>query len=180
MAKIGKKQMRNSSIPLVFIGTDTGKQQIMDRLSIEVQGAKYMHFPLDDKLKIKKIVDAMQRLLKADAKNMSNDAVIESYANRGYDSIYFRGLISEELVPRKKNGVVVFQWTNIAKDKRNEPLDLAVYNLACMRSIAPNFEKLDAMLAQDNNDDADGTTAPAPASKPSKRYGCIKHGRRVE
>lgn len=122
----------------------------------------------------------MQKLVKADAKDMSNDAVIESYANRGYDSIYFRGLISEELVPRKKNGVVVFQWTNIAKDKRNEPLDLAVYNLACMRSIAPNFERLDAMLAQDNNDAVDGAAASAPASKPSKRYGCIKRGRRVE
>lgn len=84
-------------------------------------------------------------------------------------------------MPRKKNGVVVFQWTNIAKDKRNEPLDLAVYNLACMRSIAPNFEKLDAMLAQGNNGAAaGGATAPAPAVKPQKRYGCIKRGRRTE
>ena len=180
VAKIGKKQMRNSSIPLVFIGTDTGKQQIMDRLSIEVQGAKYMHFPLDDKHRMKKFVEALQGLLKTDDKSLSSDAVIESYANRGYDRIYFRGLISEELVPRKKNGVVVFQWTNIAKDKRNEPLDLAVYNLACMRSIAPNFEKLDAMLAQGNNAEAGGATAPAPAAKPQKRYGCIKRGRRTE
>lgn len=180
VAKIGKKQMRNSSIPLVFIGTDTGKQQIMDRLSIEVQGAKYMHFPLDDKHRMKKFVEALQGLLKTDDKSLSSDAVIESYANRGYDRIYFRGLISEELVPRKKNGVVVFQWTNIAKDKRNEPLDLAVYNLACMRSIAPNFEKLDAMLAQGNNGEAGGVTAPAPAAKPQKRYGCIKRGRRTE
>ena len=83
-------------------------------------------------------------------------------------------------MPRKKNGVVVFQWTNIAKDKRNEPLDLAVYNLACMRSIAPNFEKLDAMLAQSNNGEAGRATAPAPAAKPQKRYGCIKRGRRTE
>lgn len=180
VAKIGKKQMRNSSIPLVFIGTDTGKQQIMDRLSIEVQGAKYMHFPLDDKRRMKKFVKELQGLVKTDAKSLSSDAVIESYANRGYDRIYFRGLISEELVPRKKNGVVVFQWTNIAKDKRNEPLDLAVYNLACMRSIAPNFEKLDAMLAQGNNGEAGGATAPAPAAKPQKRYGCIKRGRRTE
>ena len=180
VAKIGKKQMRNSSIPLVFIGTDTGKQQIMDRLSIEVQGAKYMHFPLDDKRRMKKFVEALQGLVKTDAKSLSSDAVIESYLNRGYDRIYFRGLISEELVPRKKNGVVVFQWTNIAKDKRNEPLDLAVYNLACMRSIAPNFEKLDAMLAQSNNGEAGGATAPAPAAKPQKRYGCIKRGRRTE
>ena len=140
-----------------------------------------MHFPLDDKRRMKKFVEALQGLVKTDAKSLSSDAVIESYANRGYDRIYFRGLISEELVPRKKNGVVVFQWTNIAKEKRNEPLDLAVYNLACMRSIAPNFEKLDAMLAQGNNGAAaGGATAPAPAVKPQKRYGCIKRGRRTE
>lgn len=57
---------------------------------------------------------------------------------------------------------------------------LLCINLACMRSIAPNFEKLDAMLAQGSNGEAGGATAPAPAAKPQKRYGCIKRGRRTE
>lgn len=33
-------------------------------VSIEVQGAKYMHFPLDDKHRMKKFVEALQGLLK--------------------------------------------------------------------------------------------------------------------
>lgn len=106
--------IRNKTIPLVLLGTDSGKQYIMDRLAIEVPGAKYFHYPLG--------------------------------MEQGYDEIYFKGLLSEQLVPRKKNGQVVWQWENIAKDKRNEPLDLRVYNFACMVSINPNFEELEEVV----------------------------------
>ena len=133
----------------------------MDRLSIEVPGAKYMHFPLD----------------KAGVSKAEGDLVTEVLHNRGYDRIYFRGLISEELVPRKHNGVIVMRWENIAKDRRNEPLDLAVYNLACLQSIEPNFEALERLLntaSEAKND----TTAPAKKKATKKRYGCIKRGER--
>lgn len=160
IAKISKAEVDNHSIPLVLLGTDSGKQYIMDRLSIEVPGAKYMHFPLD----------------KAKTKNVNGDLVTEILRNRGYDRIYFRGLISEELVPRKHNGVIVMRWENIAKDRRNEPLDLAVYNLACLQSINPNFNTLEQMLKNISD-------SPKIASKPAKktikkRYGCIKRGER--
>ena len=91
-----------------MLGTDSGKQYVMDRLSIEEPGPKYFHFPLD----------------KSDS--------VSVQLTRGYDEFYFKGLISETKEPRRKNGVLVYQWVNIAKDKRNEPLDLRVYNLACM------------------------------------------------
>lgn len=161
IAKISKVEVDGHSIPLVLLGTDSGKQYIMDRLSIEVPGAKYMHFPLD----------------KAGDSKAKGDLVTEVLHNRGYDRIYFRGLISEELVPRKHNGVIVMRWENIAKDRRNEPLDLAVYNLACLQSIKPNFEALEQLL---NTASGAKNITPTPVKKKDtkKRYGCIKRGER--
>lgn len=127
--KITKQSVNSKrTIPLVLIGTDSGKQYVMDRLSIDVAGPKYMHFPLD-----------------RDEKNA--DALTESLWNRGYDEIYFKGLISEKKMPRKKNGRIVMQWENIAKDKRNEPLDLKVYNLACLMSLNPDFSMLKQLIS---------------------------------
>lgn len=163
IAKISKVEVDNHSIPLVLLGTDSGKQYIMDRLSIEVPGAKYMHFPLD----------------KAESKNVNGDLVTEILRNRGYDRIYFRGLISEELVPRKHNGVIVMRWENIAKDRRNEPLDLSVYNLACLQSIRPDFSILEQMLQNKSEVAEVAKITPKPAKKTiKKRYGCIKRGER--
>ena len=120
-----------------------------------------MHFPLD----------------KAGDSKAKGDLVTEILHNRGYDRIYFRGLISEELVPRKHNGVIVMRWENIAKDRRNEPLDLAVYNLACLQSIKPNFDALEQLL---NTASEAKNITPTPVKKKDtkKRYGCIKRGER--
>lgn len=137
------------TIPLVLIGTDSGKQYIMDRLAIDVPGPRYFHFPLD---------------------KPEQDAVNEVLWNRGYDEIYFQGLTAEEKQPQKKNGRIVYRWVNIAKDHRNEPLDLRVYNLACLASIAPDFSKLKALM----------TGAPVenrpvgPRKRP--KFGVIKRG----
>lgn len=139
---------RGRSIPLVLIGTDSGKQYIMDRLGISVPGAKYFHFPLDRK---------------------ENEAISEILCNRGYDEIYFKGLIAEQRVARKKNGRVIWQWENIAKDKRNEPLDLRVYNLACLNSINPNFEQLKALISGAGGEKTEKKAAKA-APKQAKRY----------
>ncbi len=158
IAKISKVQIDNRSIPLVLLGTDSGKQYIMDRLSIEVPGAKYMHYPVDN----------------SGSNEGQGDLVTEILQNRGYDSIYFRGLISEELVPHKHNGVIVMRWENIAKDRRNEPLDLAVYNLACLQSIKPDFAMLEHMLQAKSEMDK---PAQMPKKKMiKKRYGCIRRG----
>ncbi len=151
----------NRTIPLVLIGTDSGKQYIMDRLAIDVPGPKYFHYPLDKK---------------------ENEAINEILWNRGYDDIYFRGLIAEQRVARKKNGRIVWQWENIAKDKRNEPLDLRVYNLACLHSLNVNWELLDCLI---NNGDYEKNNKRIPKNdkkvqkKDGKRsFGCIKRGLR--
>lgn len=124
------------TIPVVLLGTDSGKQYIMDRLSIEVPGSKYMHFPLDTEQSA--IKDSQQLDGGLDLANLPTEIM----QSRGYDEIYFKGLISETKVARKKNGRLVYQWENIAKDKRNEPLDLAVYNLAAMKSLRVDWEQL--------------------------------------
>jgi phage terminase large subunit GpA-like protein len=141
---------RGRTIPLVLIGTDSGKQHIMDRLAVDVPGPRYFHFPLD---------------------KPEQDAVNEVLWNRGYDEIYFRGLTSEEKVPQKRNGRIVYRWKNVAKDHRNEPLDLRVYNLACLASISPDFTKLKALMT--------GTQAEPDAHKKRHRrpkFGVIKRG----
>lgn len=109
--------IRNRTIPLVLIGTGSGKQYIFDRLSIEIAGPKYFHYPKNE--------------------------------DAGYDAIYFKGLISEKKVAHKKNGQIIWQWENVAKDKRNEPLDLRVYNLACLKSINPDFSALKALISDE-------------------------------
>ena len=148
------------TIPLVLIGTDSGKQYIMDRLSINVPGPKYFHFPLD---------------------RQEKESVNEILWNRGYDEIYFRGLIAEQRVARKKNGRIVWQWENIVKDKRNEPLDLRVYNLACLHSMHVDWEQLKMLInAGSNNDKTEDNNIKIPKSKAKRSFGCIKRGMRSD
>lgn len=109
--KIGKAS--GSKIPLVMLGVDDGKQQVMNRLAIEEPGAKYFHFPLDE----------------------------EFLGTRGYDELYFKGIISEHKKKVKRKGVIHEIWEPTA-GVRNEPLDLRVYNLACMNSIHPDWDRL--------------------------------------
>lgn len=97
----------NSGILLTILGVDNGKQEVMSNLGINDSSvAGYMHFPRDD----------------------------EFLGKRGYDSVYFKGLISEHKIVRKSGGILYEAWEPISKDTRNEPLDLAVYNLACAKS----------------------------------------------
>lgn len=141
---------RGRTIPLVLIGTDSGKQYVMDRLAIDVPGPRYFHFPLD---------------------KSEQDAVNEILWNRGYDEIYFQGLTAEEKQPQKRNGSIVYRWVNVAKDHRNEPLDLRVYNLACLASIAPDFSRLKALMTGETAGEKRRPQKPKKAN-----FGVIKRG----
>ena len=87
----------------------------------EEKGKKYIHFPLNE---------------------IDHGNIDSFFLDRGYDEDYFKGLISEHLVQKTRNGATVFVWEKISKDAWNEPLDLKVYNLACMQSLNLNFESL--------------------------------------
>ena len=116
--KIGRAQ--GAKIPLCILGVDDGKQQIMNRLAIGTRGAQYFHFPKDEK-------------------------GLSYLAHRGYDDLYFKGIISEHKKTIKKGGQIREIWEPTA-GVRNEPLDLRVYNLACMESCRPDWDRLEALL----------------------------------
>lgn len=109
----------NAKAPLILLGVDDGKQQIMDRLSIDSPGPLYFHFPQDEGIK--------------------------ELSNRGYDDLYFKGIISEHKKVYKRNGVLREVWET-TKNVRNEPLDLRNYNLACMKSLKPDWDKLEMLV----------------------------------
>jgi len=149
-------------IPLVLIGVDSGKQYVMERLSIEIPGHKYFHFPFDNER-----IDLIQEIVKKTRVNIPEGLFV-----RGYDQIYFKGLIAERLVPKRVKGKVIMTWENVATDKRNEPLDLRVYNLACVQSINPNWATYKQLI----NGTKTVKMEPQVASKEPKKYGCIKKG----
>ena len=103
------KDRKGYNVPIQFLGVNDGKQQVMTRLGLEKPGAQYFHFPVDDKF----------------------------LNERGYDQLYFKGLIAEQRKVVRRNGMVQVVWEPIKRDIRNEPLDLRVYNLACFKSVLP-------------------------------------------
>lgn len=98
---------KQSNVLLTILGVDAGKQTVMSNLGItDPTIGGYMHFPRDD----------------------------EFLGKRGYDSVYFKQLISEHTVVRKSGGILYTVWEPVVEKARNESLDLAVYSLAAMKS----------------------------------------------
>ena len=134
--KIGKAS--GTKIPLVILGVDDGKQQVMNRLAIKSPGAQYMHFPLDEDQ--------------------------EGLQNRGYDEIYFKGIMSERKVKIRRYGSIREIWQP-TKGVRNEPLDLRVYNLGCMLSVNPQWDELQTIMKQPAQEAVVRKEPPKPARK---------------
>lgn len=86
---------------------------------------------------------------------------------RGYDRRYFKGLLSEKLIVEKKRGKFVKSWKNIAPDGRNEPIDLQMYNLACLRSINPDWNAYEELI---NGKEAE------KEQQTRQKYGCFRKG----
>lgn len=137
----------NAKAPLILLGVDDGKQQIMDRLSIDSPGPLYFHFPQDEGIK--------------------------ELSNRGYDDLYFKGIISEHKKVYKRNGVLREVWET-TKNVRNEPLDLRNYNLACMKSLKPDWVKLE-MLVNGMSE----TEIKRAVAKPQKKKAVYRAKRQV-
>ena len=133
---------KGSPIPLVWLGVDDGKQQIMNRLGIEERGPMFFHFPKGE---------------------------INGYP-RGYDELYFKGIISEHKKKTRKGGQIREIWETTS-GVRNEPLDLRVYNLACMKSCKPDWEKLTALL--------NGNPIPSESKAKEKVQATVPHRRPV-
>lgn len=67
--------------------------------------------------------------------------------DKGYDTNYFRGLLSETLVPNSKGEM---RWEKIPGHERNEPLDCRNYANAAFRVLHPNLDYLKQRLEHPN------------------------------
>ncbi len=132
------KDRKGYNIPLQFLGVNDGKQQVMTRLGLEKPGAQYFHFPLDD----------------------------DFMGKRGYDELYFKGIIAEQRKAVTKGGIVQVIWEPIKRDIRNEPLDLRVYNLACLKTCLPYVNMV--QTAKEFGVDVPDYAQPKKKKTPSK------------
>lgn len=105
-------------VRLNIIGVDSGKDDIMHRLAIEIPGEGYCHFP--------------------------------SNAGRGYDDVYYEGLLSEKKITKLERGKLKTKWVK-KPGVRNEPLDLFNYNYAVSELIRPDWDLLEHKLEQGIN-----------------------------
>ena len=127
------KDRKGYNLPIQFLGVNDGKQQVMTRLGLEKPGQQYFHFPLDD----------------------------DHLGKRGYDQLYFKGIIAEQRKVVHRGGMIQVIWEPVKRDIRNEPLDLRVYNLACWKSVQPYINMLQR---------AEGLGVDVPEyAKPEKR-----------
>ena len=88
---------------LQTIGVDSGKEEIVNRLLVNVVGPGYCHFP-----------------------KLENGAV-----TRGYDEEYFKGLTAERRITKSKHGFRTYIWIK-RLSQRNEPFDCRNYALAAL------------------------------------------------
>ncbi|MBR1487254.1 MAG: phage terminase large subunit family protein, partial [Synergistaceae bacterium] len=108
------KPTRNNRkhVALFKLGVTTIKGVLFKRLMTEERGAGYCHFPIDEK----------------------NN-------HRGYDAVYFKGLLSEKKVVKRVKGRDKITWELRSKGIRNEPLDTRVYATGALEIFNPNFEQ---------------------------------------
>lgn len=94
--------------------------------------------------------------------------------DRGYDQLYFKGLISEKIVYIKQKGRTVPQWQKINESVRNEPLDMRNYALAALKLLNVDFEMLEKKHNEVN--DRGKTNINKQQNTPKKRTGCMNKG----
>lgn len=83
-----------------------------------------------------------------------------------FDEEYFEQLTAEQCVTRYVKGHAVREWKKMRA--RNEALDVAVYNLAALYILNPNFKKLAERLAPD--DEPDDTPEPTAIQKATTKH----------
>ena len=111
MPSVSKPTRNNRRhVTLFTLGVTTIKGTLFSRLKTEERGAGFCHFPIDEKS-----------------------------GHRGYDTVYFKGLLSERMVVKRVKGRNTITWETRAKNIRNEPLDTRVYATGALEIFNPNF-----------------------------------------
>lgn len=85
---------------------------------------------------------------------------------RGYDTAFFKGLLSEKLVLKSERGRTRWAWVKLPGHERNEALDCRNYALAAFRSWDPDLDAVERRLR--------GIEEPAE-QKQARRRGVVKH-----
>ena len=62
-----------------------------------------------------------------------------SDSKTGYDSVYFKGLLSERMVMKRRSGRDTIDWEKKPGIKRNEPLDCRVYAMGAYEILNPKM-----------------------------------------
>jgi len=66
--------------------------------------------------------------------------------DKGYDSAFFNGLLSEKLVLKRSGGRDKWAWEKIDGHARNEALDIRNYNLAAIRILNPDMDAVEKRM----------------------------------
>ena len=141
MPSVSKPTRNNRRhVTLFTLGVTTIKGTLFSRLKTEERGAGFCHFPLDSK-----------------------------NGHRGYDSVYFKGLLSERMVVKRVKGRNTITWEPRAKNIRNEPLDTRVYATGALEIFNPNFAMYAARRGK-----VTGKPAKMPKLKPPVIRNCSK------
>ena len=95
---------------------------------------------------------------------------------KGYDQMYFKGLLSERPVTRKVNGRIKVVWEKIGGAKRrNEPLDVRNYAQAAFELLPVNLDILEERLKSmtPSKDKVIDVTKRKPQNR---KYGVVNRG----
>jgi phage terminase large subunit GpA-like protein len=137
---------KSNNARLQTLGVDSGKEEIVNRLLVDVPGAGYCHFP---KLK-------------------------NSEPACGYDEEYFKGLTAERRIVKAKHGFRTYIWVK-RLSQRNEPFDCRNYALGalCIPFSGINLEtmKPDVISEAETKDDTPtefGAQSMMGGKKPSQ------------
>lgn len=84
---------------------------------------------------------------------------------RGYDEYYFKGLLSERKVLRKKSGQMEYVWEKVRAGIRNEALDCRCYAMAALRILNPNYDYIEQAMRGE-----------LPVQKPKPKRQAVKRG----
>ena len=94
--------------------------------------------------------------------------------DKGYDQVYFKGLISEKVVYVQQKGRKVPQWKKVVDSARNEPLDMRNYAYAALKLLNVDFDLLEKRHKE--LQDSSKTPSKTVVKPPPKRRGCISKG----
>jgi phage terminase large subunit GpA-like protein len=85
---------------------------------------------------------------------------------RGYDVVFFNGLLSEKLTLKGKK----WTWEKLPGHQRNEPLDCRNYALAAVTALSPNYDALYAKLHDKKPENVEKTQKKAFKKQKKRVY----------